>query len=52
LVVQLPPKQQVVHVTMRPPLVMVCVVQAAQVVVAVAAIQSAMSAFFMVCLLG
>lgn len=44
---QLEPTQQVVHETMRPPDMMVWVVQAAQVAVAVAASAIAMSAFFM-----
>jgi hypothetical protein len=47
LVVQLPPKQQVVQVTMRPPDVMVCVEQLAQTIDATVASQIPMSAFFM-----
>lgn len=44
---QLVPMQQVVHVTIRLPWKIVCVVHDAQTMVAEVAIQIAMSAFFM-----
>jgi hypothetical protein len=50
VVVQLLPTQHVVHETILPLDMMVCVVHAAQVAVAVAAKTIAMSAFFMMSL--
>jgi hypothetical protein len=47
VVVQLDPTQQVVHVTMRPPDMMVWVVQDAQTAADAVANAIAMSAFFM-----